>query len=71
MKQPEFSIRTFTTAEAYVQELLGLPDQIKVECILGIGHPGEKKSPVAADKLEHGKIRNNGWAGNNSTGGNP
>ena len=50
------------TAEAYLQELLGLPDQIKVECILGIGHPGEKKSPVAADKLEHGKIRNNGWA---------
>ena len=50
------------TAEVYVQELLGLPEQIKVECILGIGHPGEKKSPVAADKLEHGKIRNNGWA---------
>ena len=34
------------TAEVYVQELLGLPEQIKVECILGIGHPGEKKSPV-------------------------
>ena len=49
-------------AEACVQKLLGLPDQIEVECILGIGHPGEKKSPIAADKLEHGKIRNNGWS---------
>ena len=28
---------------------------------VGIGHPGEKKSPVAVEKLEHGKIRINGW----------
>src|SRR6185369_11019672 len=27
------------TAEHYIQELLGLPEHLKVECILGIGHP--------------------------------
>jgi nitroreductase len=50
------------SAETYVQELLGIPQQIKVECILGIGHPAEKKSPVAADKLQLNKARNNCWA---------
>jgi len=49
------------TAESYLQELLGLPERIKVECILGLGHPAEKKSPVAADKLQRDKIRNNRW----------
>jgi nitroreductase len=50
------------TAESYVQELLGLPEQVKVECILGIGHPAERKEPIAADKLQHNKIRRNRWA---------
>ena len=50
------------TAESYVQELLGLPEQVKVECILGVGHPAESKTPVAAEKLQRDKIRNNRWA---------
>lgn len=49
------------TAESYVQELLGLPDHIKVECILGIGHPAELKNPVPEDKLERNKIKKNCW----------
>lgn len=49
------------TTEIYVQELLGLPEQIKVECILGIGHPAERKRPVSAKKLQLDKIRNNHW----------
>jgi nitroreductase len=49
------------TAENRVQELLGLPEQVQVECILGIGHPAERKIPVAANKLERDKIRKNGW----------
>jgi len=52
------------SAETYIQELLGLPEQIKVVSILGIGHPAEKKAPVSADKLQHGKIRYNRWAEN-------
>jgi nitroreductase len=49
------------TAETYIQELLGLPEQIKVECILGIGHPAEEKQPIPADKLQRDKIRYNHW----------
>ena len=44
-------------AETYVQELLGLPEQTKVECILGIGHPAEEKTPVAIDKLQYDKVK--------------
>ncbi|MFA7404583.1 MAG: nitroreductase family protein [Pelobacteraceae bacterium] len=47
------------TAEQYVQKLLGLPEQLKVECILGIGHPAEVKQPLPADKLQRDKIRFN------------
>lgn len=47
------------TAERYIQELLGLPEQMKVECVLGIGHPDEKKQPVPSDKLQHDKVKNN------------
>lgn len=50
------------TSETYVRELLDLPENIKVESILGIGHPAEKKSPVSADRLPYDKIRYNRWA---------
>lgn len=49
------------TAEAYIQELLGLPEHIKAECIVGLGHPAEEKQPVPAEKLQRDKIRNNKW----------
>jgi len=50
-----------TTAEAYVQELLGLPEHIRVESIIGIGHPDERKTPLAAAGLRQGRIRSNHW----------
>jgi nitroreductase len=49
------------SAEVFVQELLGLPAHIKVESILGIGHPAEKKVPLTADKLQREKIKHNHW----------
>lgn len=49
------------TAEHYLRELLGLPEQMKVECVLGIGCPDEVKLPVPAGTLQHGKVRDNGW----------
>jgi len=49
------------SAEGYVQGLLGLPEQIRVEAILGIGHPAEQKAPLAADRLLRDRIRNNRW----------
>lgn len=49
------------TSETYVREIFGLPDHIKVESIVGIGHPAEKKKPVSADRLPFDKIRYNRW----------
>lgn len=49
------------SAEDYVQELLRLPEQIKVLAILGVGHPAEKRAPLAATKLQYDKIRTNSW----------
>ena len=49
------------SAESYVRQLLGLPERIKVECIVGLGHPAEKKRPVPAQKLQREKIRKNRW----------
>lgn len=50
------------SAERYVQELLGLPDTVKVECVLGIGHPAERPRPLPAEKLQREKIRRNRWS---------
>ena len=50
-------------AEAFVRELLGLPEQIMVEAIIGIGHPGESKLPVKIESLQRSKIRRNSWSG--------
>ena len=53
---------TQTTAEQYAQELLGIPPQIRVEAIIGIGYPAEKRSPLEADRLNYAKIRHNEYA---------
>lgn len=50
-----------TTAEQFVQKLLELPPQIRVEAIIGIGYPAEKRKPLAACQLQYDKIRHNGY----------
>jgi len=50
------------SAEEYLRELLGLPERIKVECIVGLGHPAEKKRPLPEEKLERAKVRKNRWS---------
>ena len=49
------------SAEGYIRELLGLPEYLKVECVLGIGYPDEIKLPVPVGTLRHDKIKNNRW----------
>jgi nitroreductase len=49
------------TAEGYIQNLLGVPENIKVECVIGIGHPAEEKPPVPDVKLQRDKIKCNRW----------
>jgi nitroreductase len=51
-----------TSSESFIQKLLGLPEHIKVECIISIGLPGEKRRGLAADRLQFDKIRHNRFA---------
>ena len=55
--------RSGIDAESFVRELLGMPEQIMVEAIIGIGHPAERKPPVKAESLQREKIRHNSWSG--------
>lgn len=47
------------SAEEYIQELLGIPQHMKVESIISIGYPAEAQKPLPFEKLEFEKIRYN------------
>lgn len=49
------------TSESYIQKLLNLPEHIKVECLLAVGHPAEEKKSIPAEKLQHDSIKYNQW----------
>lgn len=49
------------SSEEFVQELLGIPPTIRVEAIVGIGHPAEEKPPVAFRSLDFSKIKSERW----------
>jgi nitroreductase len=44
------------TSEAYVSELLHIPEGMKVPCIIAIGYPDETKPPHRKENLEVHKI---------------
>jgi nitroreductase len=48
-----------TASETYIQNLLGLPVPIKVECLLSIGYAAEKKNPTPINRLLLKKISSN------------
>lgn len=50
-----------SSAEDHVRELLALPENLRVEAIIGMGRPAERKIPVPLRKLEFHKIRSNRW----------
>lgn len=43
-------------AEDYVKELLNIPDNYAVECIISIGYKGMERKPFNEDKLQFDKI---------------
>jgi len=47
------------SAEEYIRGLLGLPEHIKVESIIGLGRPGETKRPIPAKDLQYYKVKRN------------
>jgi nitroreductase len=47
------------SAEEYVRQLMGIPADFLVECIVAIGHPAGRPSPQTRDNLEWGKLWEN------------
>ncbi len=47
------------TSEEYVSEILNISGNIKVESIIAIGYPDEKKHPHAKEELQYEKAHNN------------
>ena len=44
------------SAEDHVREILGLPDDLRVECVVSLGYPAEEKKPMPDEKLGWDKI---------------
>lgn len=47
--------------ETIVREVLGIPENIVVECIITIGHPDEERRPVDPSKLLWEKVHIDNW----------
>jgi len=47
------------TAEEYIRQVLEIPEQYSVECILSIGYPAEDKKPYEEDTLQYQKLHYN------------
>ena len=48
-----------TTSERYVQKLLRVPEHIKVESIIAVGYPAEKREPLPRADLKDAKVHAN------------
>lgn len=44
------------TAEEYISELLGIPKKMRVEAIIAIGYPDDRKQPHSKNDLLYGKV---------------
>jgi len=51
-----------TTSTQYIAKLLGLPENLTVECIIAIGYPGEEMVPYKKDELRFDKVSYNRYA---------
>ena len=47
------------TSTQYIAELLGLPENLTVHCIIAIGYPGEEMVPYKKDELRFDKVSYN------------
>ena len=46
-----------TSAEKYIQNLLNIPEHLKVEAIISMGYPAEKREPHKLEDLPYNKIK--------------
>ena len=47
------------TAESYIREALDIPNYLKIESIIAIGYPDEKKEPHSKASLDYKRISHN------------
>jgi nitroreductase len=47
------------SAEQYIQELLRIPQHLRVEAVVSVGHPAESPRPVPVESLPKNKIMEN------------
>ncbi len=50
-----------TTSEDYIKDLLNMPGHMKVESIIAVGYPAEKREPVPQENLKYEKVRVNSY----------
>ena len=49
------------TSEKYIQEILNMPENMKVESIISLGYPAEDKLAIAKELLDYNKIKFNSY----------
>jgi nitroreductase len=49
------------TAEAYIADVLNVPSNLKIESIIAIGYPAERKAPHPKEELQNEKIHLNSY----------
>lgn len=49
------------SSEAYIRDVLKMPENIRVLAVIGIGHPAETPVPKAADELLQDRIHKESW----------
>lgn len=49
------------TSEQYIQGLLGVPEHVRVECVIAVGYPAEQREPLPPENLKHAKVRVNAY----------
>jgi nitroreductase len=50
-----------TTSEQYLQNLLRIPEHIKIESIIAVGYPAEQREPLPRADLRDGKVHANAY----------
>lgn len=45
-----------TSSEEYIKELLDMPMQLQVLCVIAFGHKAQEKAPIGDDSLEWNKV---------------
>ncbi len=50
-----------TSSDEYLKKLLSIPEELQVECIIGLGYPEEKKPPHTDEKLKYDRVSLNSY----------